>query len=126
MDQLSTPNQPGVDAVFGDGLEEPAEDLKPVPFADAGQAGVIGKHFGQIVAEIPAQTEPVGHHPHELPLGAQPLEEEHQLEFEEDHRVDTRPADRGIGLPDQIADKSEVEFALQVAIGMVRWDKVAK
>ena len=52
------------DALLDDRLEEAAEDLQPVPLPDARQAGVIGKRFGQVVAEIPAQAEAVGHDPH--------------------------------------------------------------
>ena len=70
-----------------------AEDLQPVALPDAGQAGVVGERLGQVVAEVPAQAEPVGDHPHELALGAQPLEEQDQLQLEEDDRVDRGPPD---------------------------------
>jgi hypothetical protein len=40
---------------------------------------VIGQGLRQVVAEVPAQAEPVGHHLHQLPLGAESLKEEDQL-----------------------------------------------
>jgi hypothetical protein len=51
MDQLLPPDQTGCDTLLGDGLEEAAEEIEPIPLADARQAGVIGERFGQIVPE---------------------------------------------------------------------------
>ena len=60
----------------------------------------------------------------QLALGAQPLEEEDQLQLEEDDRVDGGAPDLGVGVPDQIAHEGQVERALQVAIEVVRRDQV--
>jgi hypothetical protein len=80
----------------------------------------VGQRLVQSVAQIPAQAEAVGHLPHAFTLGAHPLEAEDQEQLEEVHRVDTRPTDRGVSFPDQIADKSEFERAFQVAVDVVR------
>ena len=95
--QLLAPDQPGRDALLDDRLEEAAEDVQPIALPDAAQTGVVGQRLGQVVAEIPAQAQPVGDDPHELPLGAQPLEEQHQLQLEEDDRVDGGRPVVGIG-----------------------------
>ena len=104
--EFLAPDQPRRDALLDDRLEEAAEDRQPVALADAGEAGVVGQRLGQVVAEVPAQAEAVGDHPQQLALGAQPLEEQHELQLEEDDRVDGGPADVGVGPAHQVADEA--------------------
>ena len=83
---------------------------------------MIGQGLGQAVPQIPTQTEAVCRDPHELALGAQPLEKEDKLQLEEDDRVDGGPADLGVGALDEIADEGQVERPLQVPVEVVRGD----
>jgi hypothetical protein len=87
---------------------------------------VVRQRRGEVVPQIPAQTEPVGDDPQQLPFGPQPLEEQNQVQLEEDDRIDRRPADPGVGPADQIADEGEIEGALQVPIEMVRRNHVVE
>ncbi len=48
---------------------------------------MVGQGFEEVVAEVPPQGEPVGDHSHELTLRAEIFEEHHQLQLEEDDRV---------------------------------------
>jgi hypothetical protein len=73
---------------------------------------MVGQRFGQVVAEVPAQTQSIRHDPHQLAFGADALEEEDELEFEEHDRIDRWAADPGLGVADQIPDEGEVERAL--------------
>jgi hypothetical protein len=52
--QFSSPDQPGRDALLDNPLEEALEDRKPVPLADAGQAGVVGQGVAQVIPEGPS------------------------------------------------------------------------
>ena len=90
--ELLAPDQAGGDALRGDRREEAAEDVEPVALPDAGEAGMVGQRLGQVVPQVPAQAEAVGDHPQQLSFGAQPLEEEDQLQLEEDDRVDRAAA----------------------------------
>ena len=114
--QLFAPDQSGRDALLDDHLEEATKNRYPVPFANAGQARMVGELLAQIVSQVPTQTEPVGDHPHELALRAQPLEEEDELEFKEDDRINGWTTTIGIGVAHHIADEGEVEHALEMAI----------
>jgi hypothetical protein len=96
--ELLAPDQTCLHALRDDRLEEAAEDLQPVPLADAGQTGVVGKRLGQVVAEIPAQAEAVGNDAQQLPLRAQPLEKQDELQLEEDDRVDRGSSSLGVGV----------------------------
>jgi hypothetical protein len=126
MDQLPAPDHVGRDALLSDRLEEAADDRKPRAVPDAGQAGVIGQRFGQVVAQVPAQAEAVGHDPHQLPLRTKPLEEKHQLELEEDNRIDTRSPDPRVGVADQIAYERKVERPLQMPVDVVGRDEIVE
>jgi len=59
----------------------------------------------------------------ELPFGADALEEHDQLEFEEDDRIDARPAPLGIQIPHPLADEAHVERGLQMAVEVVSRDE---
>ena len=61
--------------------------------------------ISEVVAQIPAQAQAVGHHPHELALGAQVLEEEDELELEEDDGIDRWSSAFRVVLPDPVADE---------------------
>lgn len=43
-----------------DCLEELAEDRNPITVANVGHAGIVGERLVQVIAQIPAHTEPVG------------------------------------------------------------------
>jgi hypothetical protein len=105
-------------------LEEVPEGGEAVALADARQTGMIRKRLAEIIADIPAQTEPVGRHPHQLALGANTFKEHDQLQFEEDNRINGRAASRGIERRNQGADKGEVEGLVEMAVEMVRWDQL--
>ena len=60
----------------------------------------------------------------ELALGADPLEEHHQLQLEEDHGVDARPAPLGIELPRPVPDEVQIELRFQMAVKMIGRDEV--
>jgi hypothetical protein len=55
----------------------------------------------------------------ELALGADPLEEHHQLQLEEDHRVDAGPATFGIELLRPVPNEAQIELRFEVAIEVV-------
>src|SRR5215203_340803 len=84
---LLAPYQPRLEALLHDPLEEAPEHLKPVALPDPGEAGVVGQRFAEIVSEVPANAKAVGHHPHQLPFGAQILEKEDELELKENHWI---------------------------------------
>jgi hypothetical protein len=80
---------------------------------------MIRQLFVQVVPEVPADTQPIGGHPDQFPLGADPLEKHHQLEFEEDLRIDGRSPTFLIGTADQVTDEVQVELGLEVPIEVV-------
>jgi hypothetical protein len=87
---------------------------------------VVGQGFEQVVAEVPPQREPVGDDAHQLALAPEILEEHDELQLEEDHRVDRRPAALGVERPHQLPHEREVEPRLQAAVEVVLWDQVLK
>jgi hypothetical protein len=76
---------------------------------------MVGQWLPEVIAEIPAQTEPIGDQPHQLALGAEAREEHHQLQLEEDARVDAGPAPLGGGIPDHLAHDAQFERLLHDA-----------
>jgi hypothetical protein len=60
----------------------------------------------QVVAQVPADAQPVGRQVQQLPLRADAFEEHHQLQLEEDHRVDGRAFLPGVLLADQLTGRS--------------------
>ena len=85
---------------------------------------MIGQRLGEVIAQIPAQAEPIGHDLHQLPLRAQPFEEQDQLQLEEDDRIDGGSSAVGIGLPHQLTHEAQVERPLQVAIEVIGGNQV--
>lgn len=112
-------DQPCGEALFHDPLEEATEDRQSIAFPDPGEAGVVWEGIAQVVANVPAQTEPVSNDPQQLPLRAQPLEEQHQLELEEHDRVNGRTAAQSIAVSDQIPYEAQVKRPLQVPVEVV-------
>ncbi len=71
--ELFTPDKRCLLALLHDGIEEAAEDRHAIAVTNARQARMVGERLTEVVAEIPAQTESVSRHPHELALRAQTL-----------------------------------------------------
>jgi hypothetical protein len=117
--ELFAPDKTDVLALLHDPIEEAAEDCHAVAVTDFGQAGVVRERLMQIVAEIPAQTEPIGGDTHELAFGAEVLKKPDQLKFEKDDRVNGGSAAKSVAGLHELADKGEVERPFDVAIEMV-------
>jgi hypothetical protein len=66
--QVPPPDQTCLNALRDDRLEEATEDGQPIALPNAAQTGVVGQRFPETLAEIPAQTEPVGDHTQQLAL----------------------------------------------------------
>jgi hypothetical protein len=49
-------------------------------------------------------------------VGADALEEHHEVEFEEEDRIDRGPARLRVAVGDEVTDKGEIEDAFQVAV----------
>jgi len=60
----------------------------------------------------------------QIALGADALEEHHQLELEEDDRIDARSSPVGIEAVRPIADEGQVERGFQVAVEVVGRNQV--
>jgi hypothetical protein len=58
-EQLLAPHQPGLYTLLHNPLEEAAEGGETVSLADAGEGGVVGQRFVEIVAQVPPQREAV-------------------------------------------------------------------
>lgn len=116
--QFLAPDRACRAATLDDDVEEAAEDPQAVAFADLRQAGVVGQRLIQIIPQIPAQAEPVGGHCQQLTLGAQTLEEENALEFEDDDWVDAGASADGIGRADELTHERQIERAFQLAVEM--------
>jgi hypothetical protein len=92
-----------------------------VSLTDAGETGMIGQGLVQIVAKIPAHTQPICRMAHQLPSGSNAFEKHHQLQFEEDQRINRRSAATCIALLYELAHKREIECSLEVAIEVILW-----
>ena len=62
----------------------------------------------------------------ELALGAQPFEEHHQLQLEEDHRVDGGAPPVSVALPRPLPDEGQVERGLEVPVEMIPGHQVVQ
>ena len=102
-----------------DRFEEALEDGQAVAVPNPGEAGMVGQRLPEVIAQVPAQTEAVRHHAHELAFRAESLEEENELELEENDRVNRRTPRAGIAIPDESTDEGEVERVFQVAVELV-------
>jgi hypothetical protein len=59
------------------------EDVEAQPLPNPGQTGVVRQVLIQGVAQVPAVGQVEARHRDQLALGADSLEEHHQLQFEE-------------------------------------------
>ena len=87
---------------------------------------MVGQRLEEVVAQVPPQREAVGDDTHELALRTEVLEEHHQLELEEDDRVDGWPATFCVEWPHELPDEGEVEPSFQAAVEVVLWNQVLK
>jgi hypothetical protein len=122
--EFLAPHQSGRDAPFDNGFEEATEHVQSVALAEASETGMVGERLGQVVPQIPAQTQAVGDDPQQLSFRAQPLEEEDQLHLKEDDRVDRGATDIGVRALDQIANEAQIERLLQLPREVVRGHQV--
>jgi hypothetical protein len=123
---FSSPNQPDLLTQVNDALEEALEDLDAEPLPDARQAGVVGQVLVEGVAEVPAVRQVEDRRRDELALGADPLEEHDQRQFEEDDRVDVGPAALGVETAPPLSNASKVEFGFQMSVEGIGWDQVLR
>src|SRR2546423_14000723 len=80
---------------------------------------MVGQRLLETKTEVPAMGKVEVGGFHELPLGAQPLEEQDELQAKEDDRVNTRPAALSVLVSDPVAHKAEVELGVQLTIEVV-------
>ena len=59
---------------------------------------------------VPPHAQAIGSHPHELALGAESFEIQHELQREEDHRTDGRSADLGVPPLTHLRTKARSSF----------------
>ena len=110
-------------ALLDDSLEKAAENGQTIAGADARQAGMVGQGLVKVVAQIPPHTEPVGDQAHEVAFGADALEKHHQLQLEEDHRINGGASHPGhIAVLHQIPHKGKIKHTVEVAIEVIRRD----
>ena len=110
---LFGPHEPGLRAAPDDLLKETPEDGKAEAFASSGEVGVVGQELVKVVAQVRTSARRAGRprrasDAHQFPLRSHPLEEEHELELEEDQRIDGRPAAPGVEGADQVPDGGEI------------------
>jgi hypothetical protein len=110
--EFATPEQPRLLTQIDDALEEAREDLHAEALPDAGQAGVVGEVFVERIAEVPAMGQVAADRLAELALGADAVEEHHQFQLEEDHRVDARPTPLGVQLTHPLAHEAQIQCVL--------------
>src|SRR5204862_4474094 len=75
-------------------------------------------------ADVPAHAEPISSKLHQESFRANVVEEHHQLQLEEDHRIYGGATCTSIRLFDQVAHKREIYHPIQVAIEMIGWNKL--
>src|SRR5258708_26787487 len=88
--QLSTPNQPCLLALLDNGIKEATEEFDSIAGPNTCQTRMVWQWLSQVISQVPADAEPVGCHLHQLPFRTNSLKKHHQLQLEEDHRVDRR------------------------------------
>src|SRR5262249_34915393 len=104
--QLLAPDQAIMLTAVDNCLEEAAEDGDEVAVTNAGQAGVVGQSFVEIVAQIPSHAEAVGTDVFQLSLGSNTLKDHDKLELEEDDGIDGWATERRITVAYQITDQA--------------------
>ena len=122
-EELFAPDQPCLVAEVNTVLKEPTEDRQPQPLSDSGEGGVVGQRLIQAVATVPAMGRVQAGQLDELALGAGTLwvsfHQHHNLEFEEDDRIDAGPAGVGIALFDPVPHKGQIQHLLEAAIEVI-------
>ncbi len=118
--KLFAPNQLRLAALLHNHLKEAPKHVEAVAGTDAGQAGVIGQGFVEIVPDVPAHTQTIHGVAHQEPFGANILKKHDQLEAKKYLRVYRWSPAWCIGVLDQVTDKGEVERALKVPIEVAR------
>src|SRR5262245_13733270 len=80
---------------------------------------MLGQWLIQVVAQVPAMGQIQAGHLHQLPFGANALEEHDELELEEDHWIDGRPPGGLVVAADELAHEAEVQLGLKVPIEVI-------
>src|SRR5436309_1042955 len=117
--QLAAPHETCLLAEIDDVLEEPTEDLQPQALSNLDEAGTIGERFIEVVAKVPAMSEVELRLFHGLAFGTDALEEHHQLELEEDRRIDGGTTTGCIAISDPLTDEGEVEGGIEMAVEVI-------
>jgi len=113
------PDQLVLLALLHNGIEEAPEDIDSIAFTNTGQTRMVGQRLTQIKAQVPQNAESISGMPHELPSGSNSLKEHHELQFEEDHRINGGTTLVRIGLMHELAHKREIKCALQMTVEVV-------
>ncbi len=85
---------------------------------------MIGKSFVQIIAKIPADTEPICRLIHQLPLGTNAVKKHDQLKLKEDDGIDRGTPCLCIALLNKSIDKRQIELLIELAIKVVLRDQI--
>src|SRR6266446_1178148 len=117
--ELFSPDQLLLLALLHNGLKEATEDIDSIALTNTGQTGMIGQWLAQIVSDVPSDAEPICCVPHQLPFGAYPLEEHHELQLEEDDGINRGTTTTCIGLMHKLADKRKIKCPLQATVEVV-------
>jgi len=113
-------------ALVYDGLEEATEHLHAIAGTNAREARVVRQWLIQIISQVPTDAEPIVRMTHQETLRTDALKEHHELQLEEDHRINGRATTTCIGLLHELTHKREVEGSLQVPIEVIRRNQVLK
>src|SRR5690349_12018333 len=85
---------------------------------------MIREGFIQVVANEPTHAEPVSRKLHQVPFGAKDFKEHHEVQLEEDHRINGGATSLRIGPFDQVAHKRQIHDAVQVTVEMMSWNEL--
>jgi hypothetical protein len=73
---------------------------------------VVGQRFRKIVAQVSADAVTVGDDLHQLPLRAQILEKEDELELKENHRVNRGSPDPSVAVLNYFPHEGKINRSL--------------
>src|SRR5947207_12536339 len=90
-------------------LKEATKALNTIALTDACETGMVRQWLIQIVAKIPPDAQPICRMPHQLAFGTYSLEEHHELQLEEDHRIDGGTPCTRVGLFHELIHKGEIK-----------------
>src|SRR5439155_6437717 len=124
--ELFAPDQSCLLALVDNGLKEATEQLDAIALTNTRETRMVGQRLIQIVADVPAHAEPISSKLHQESFRANVVEEHHQLQLEEDHRIYGGATCTSIRLFDQVAHKREIYHIIQMAIEMIGWNKLIK